>query len=353
MSDALLIGDLHLHNWTRFATTLPDGRNSRFAQQQAVLDRIEDIADEIKPQYLIQFGDALHQRGRVTFSVYEPFVQWLSWQVGVGREVILFPGNHDEESVGVTSMGVLKFIEGVTVIDRPFWQVLDGIGAVFVVPYRHGQDVGKVVREAALPRGASGSGLVFTHYGLHGTPLTTEYALESSLTTSDVTEHFERGVAGHVHAPGHVGSHFLDLGAVMHYDFGDRGPRYVWHMTGSPSTGFKFEPIEIPAPQFVTATYPRISAPPEHGGFLRVLGVPAAQFDEIAKHAVHDLGWLGCEPVEATMAPEAVAALSSAILVDEGMVTEYVSRVYAAESEAYRAEMITFGLACLRERETA
>ncbi len=38
---SLVVSDLHAHAWTRFATTLPDGTNSRFAVLLDVLDQVE------------------------------------------------------------------------------------------------------------------------------------------------------------------------------------------------------------------------------------------------------------------------------------------------------------------------
>lgn len=349
MSSAIIVSDLHAHAWSRFATVGPDGVNSRFRDLLDVLDQIEASIIARQPEFLLLLGDLTHRRGFVQFSTYTPIMQWiLAMQERHSLHVIAIPGNHDVESRGVHSLGPLA-LAGVTVIDEPEWIRLGGIGRALFVPFIHDQDVGAVFREP--PRAGYGheSGLAFCHYALDGTPLTSEYQLDSSLRLSDL-EHFDRVIAGHVHQPNAIGK-FQYTGAVMHFDFGDRGPRFAWHLTRVGQT-VMMESISLSSPSFVTATYPRIPAAPERGGFLRVLNTPAPLFDDIEQQAV-SIGWTACMPIEASMPEEAAQVLSSTMMVDADMLRDYVTRSYPEASETLQTEMVDFGLECLRRAQDA
>ncbi len=61
-SGALITSDWHAHNWSRFATTLTSGVNSRFADLLATIDQMEEYIEEYEPRYLIHLGDLTHRR---------------------------------------------------------------------------------------------------------------------------------------------------------------------------------------------------------------------------------------------------------------------------------------------------
>ena len=135
------------------------------------------------------------------------------------------------------------------------------------------------------------------------------------------------------------------VGAPMHFDFGDVGPRYCWYvpaLTAAPLA------LSLKAPRFVTTTYPRVPvAPLEESGFLRVLSTPRQLFEDVKKAAL-DGGWFDSVVLEEAIPEEAVRALSAAVMVDEEIVRGYVTRHYPDVDDETRARVVNFGLDCLR-----
>lgn len=91
------LSDLHLHNWSAFATTLSNGVNSRL---QGLLDEIERAGRELKARggsVMVIPGDLFHVRGNIAPSVLNPALDTFRKLRDMGIEVHLIPGNHDLE----------------------------------------------------------------------------------------------------------------------------------------------------------------------------------------------------------------------------------------------------------------
>lgn len=342
----LWFSDLHCHAWPRQSTTLPDGTNSRVADLLRVLDQVGGIVDEREPSTLVIGGDVTHRRGFVQFSTYTLIGNWLR---GLRRpKIVILEGNHDIETRGSGSLGPLAWIDGVeTVCGSARWIELDQFGYAYFVPYMLGEAVAVAMRNAQDAAPASGhSRHAFLHYALDGTILTNEYAVPSALRLSDC-ERFDRLVFGHVHAPSIEHDHrVLYGGAVMHFDFGDVGPRFAWWLTRDDEP----EPFELHAPRFVSATYPNLPTPPEDGGFLRVLGTPVSVARDVQKSG-RDLGWLDVTVIEQTIPHEAAAILTQTMFASDVLLRDYVERRYADLSQESRAAIVEFGLSCLRDAQ--
>lgn len=341
----LFISDLHAHNWSRQSSTLPDGRNSRFADLMNVLDQVREIIEQREPQTLILGGDITHRRMFVQFSIYTPIGEWIRT---IGRshdiDILALVGNHDIEALGAHSLGPLAWA-GVEVFDTPRWFMLRDFGHAYFVPYMPGDAVANAMRHVSSQT-TNDSGYAFLHYALDGTVLTNEYAVPSALRLSDCDD-FSHIVLGHVHAPSveHAGRVTYG-GAVMHFDYGDVGPRFAWWF----EQGKIAEPIELHAPKFVSVTYPQVPAPPEHGGFLRVLGTPRGLTRDVQKGA-RDLGWLDVSVEEQALPHEAVEMLTQATFASDALLSAYVDRHYESLSEETRAAIVEFGSSCLRDSQ--
>jgi hypothetical protein len=121
-----LLADLHLHRWTAFASTTPEGLNSRLV---GLLGEIERAAQEVKAaggNTLILAGDIFHVRGSVAPTVLNPTqdtFRKIGYEHGVHIEIM--PGNHDLEGRDTTRLG-----SAVTALEQPC--DMDGDGGVSV-----------------------------------------------------------------------------------------------------------------------------------------------------------------------------------------------------------------------------
>lgn len=345
MSGVLVTSDLHAHPWTRFATTLPNGRNSRFEHLLQVLEQISGIASAFNVHTILVLGDLTHQRYYMRFSVYTPLMEWLvSQRRDWDRRVIVLKGNHDEETETTHSLGPLAFA-GIDVVDSPRFIDVAELGTSFFVPYMDGHKIVEALGHVSHYHGAGSQ--AFLHYALDGKVMTGgEYALSSPLHLSDL-DGFDRVVLGHVHAPAiEQRGRVIYVGAPLHFDFGDSGDRFCWIF----GNGQEPVPIKLFAPKFVTTAYPRIGTAPEHSGFLRVLATPPSLFEDVKREA-RAQGWLDCLPIEVRMPDEATRVLSQAVMVDEHVIRAWVERQYPDVAEPDREVIVTFGLECLREAQ--
>jgi len=335
--NALIISDLHAHAWTRFATTLPDGTNSRFKHLLDVLDQVSKYILDYRPQSLIVLGDVTHRRYFVNFAVYNKLMAKLVNLEGkVPGSAYMLVGNHDYESVGVHSLDPYRYA-GWVVIDKPTWTQYG-----FFVPWMPGDEVPDAVKDPGFS--AEDAENIFLHYALDGTPLDNEFSLPSTLKLESLSE-FQRVILGHVHTPSQTtDGRVTYVGAPLHFDFGDAGDRFCWLFDEDSN----LTPLKLDAPKFITTKYPKVPAPSE-AGFLRVLNVSRDRLVDVRERAVK-LGWLDCTTVEAEVPTEAVAALTAGVMLDADIMQSYVDRKYPDLDEGGRAAILKFGLDCLRTK---
>lgn len=341
----LISSDWHAHNWPRQSTTLANGMNSRLADLLDVIRQIGDYANEYDVTEILMLGDWTHRRGFVTYSVLSPLMAATKSLTRSGhmvhpdRRLIALVGNHDIESVGYHALEPLRYIDGIMVVDAPTWIEISVYGSAFFCPYMSGDAVTQACRDQQCQRPA------FLHYALDGHVVTNEHAVPSPLRLDDLGR-FDPVFFGHIHTPTiESNGRVLYVGATMHMDFGDDGGRFCWYVSDDGSR----RALPLRAPQFVSTTYPRISEPPECGGFLRVLCTPPADAEDV-KHEARELGWRDVTTLPPQSIPiEAARVLTQNLLADEQAIRAYVARQYAMLDDAERDFIVDFGISCLRE----
>lgn len=116
-----LMADLHLHRWSAFAKTLPDGMNSRL---QGLLDEIARCAAEVSAaggDELVMAGDVFHVRGSVSPMVLNSTRDALSAiRSKYGTRFTILAGNHDLEGRDSTRLS-----SAVTALESPYVQVFN------------------------------------------------------------------------------------------------------------------------------------------------------------------------------------------------------------------------------------
>lgn len=101
-----LAADLHMHPWSAFSTTLPNGVNSRLNGQLLELRRLAITTKNAGGKFAVIAGDVFHVRGSVAPTVLNALrdeMNALSHECGITW--IILSGNHDLEGRDSTRLG--------------------------------------------------------------------------------------------------------------------------------------------------------------------------------------------------------------------------------------------------------
>lgn len=133
----VLLSDLHLHNWSAFASTNDEKVNTRL---QIIIDEINRAASELiaaggSEMYLA--GDLFHVRGKISPTVLNPVLDCFQEIVGRGIDVYGISGNHDIESDDASDLSssatALRKV-GVKIFNKPTF-IKTGGRRIALVPY--------------------------------------------------------------------------------------------------------------------------------------------------------------------------------------------------------------------------
>jgi DNA repair exonuclease SbcCD nuclease subunit len=218
----LIWSDHQLNDWKEFSEILPNGLNSRFADQLNVMDEISTRDVDVK----IHTGDLFETLSEkinksVFLVVYDKIARMARKTV-----VILLVGNHDWVDRTETShlLEPFKEIDNVVVIDKPCVQRFDGIDILFM-PYTRYNFASKL--EEMLPFLNRKKRFLFTHQGVSGAKvgprdimLREEFSLEAFHP-----EYFDYIFNGHFHKHQRMLSNFVIVGSPIQRDFGERNDK--------------------------------------------------------------------------------------------------------------------------------
>jgi len=223
-----LIADLHLHPWSSFATTLPDGQNSRLV---ALLGEIERCAAEVASlggDTVVFAGDVFHVRGSVSPSVLNATLDTL--RKIASKHTVLFeiiPGNHDLEGKESTRLGSAvtalgsawvtvcndpTYIKDCRVVMQPWVEKVEDLKAA--IDKLGTGDMPKFLRENTdLILHAPIDGVI---RGLPAHGLSPEYLAGLG---------YKRVFAGHYHNHKRFDGNVYSIGALAHHTWSDIGSK--------------------------------------------------------------------------------------------------------------------------------
>lgn len=125
-----VLSDIHAHSWSAFASTDPDGVNSRL---RIILNEMERAADELVAaggKVMVLAGDLFHVRGKIEPEVFNPTQAAIKSMVDKGVSIVAIPGNHDLQGRDTTRIGnalqTLNDLRGFLVADEACWTQLHG-----------------------------------------------------------------------------------------------------------------------------------------------------------------------------------------------------------------------------------
>lgn len=216
-----LMADIHLHDWSSFATTTDSGANSRL---MILIEEIWRCAESVKKaggDTIVIAGDLFHVRGSVKPSVLVPAIDCFMGLIGTDINVIVIPGNHDLEGKDSVRLGnactALEAI-GVRVVQEP--TTIDG--KVLVPWHEKLSDLRACIERFAAEPGANERDLIIhapVNGVIKGLP---DHGLDPTyLAGLGFRGVFSGHFHNHVSFPGEVYS----IGAAAHHTWSDVGTR--------------------------------------------------------------------------------------------------------------------------------
>lgn len=243
----LLASDIHFHSWTTFASTNPDGINSRLQITMDELKRAAKVHEAIGgSKVLVIAGDVFHTRGAVKTSVMNPVIDLFRHiREELGYEIHILSGNHDLES-----KESLRLSSSVTALE-PFARVYsnslknDDLKLVFVPWFADVKSLKEELESIAFPERCEYDLIIHAPvddviFGLPSHGLDAKYL--SGLG-------FKRVFSGHYHCHKDLGNGVYSIGATTHQTFGDIGTKAGFLTVGEDTDEVIFHSSH--APRFV------------------------------------------------------------------------------------------------------
>jgi len=244
---ALILADLHLHNYQSHSVILQDGRNSRLVDGLNSLEQVHDYARGHGIELIIILGDIFQQRGLVNVGIFNQAHESLS-RMSKTSELLLVVGNHDLASMYGNVHSSETFKEFATVADVP--QVVRKLGIDFCcVPFSSkAEEVRETIKEMSQRPNPK---VLLLHQGIDGAYALGDVVLQESLTKEDLCWwDFDFVFAGHYHMRQWLGYNSLYPGCLYPLTFADANqPRGFLDVNFRNRTA-KF--VETKAPRFVT-----------------------------------------------------------------------------------------------------
>lgn len=239
----VVISDIHLHPWSQFSHTLPNGRNNRL---QHTLDAISQATAHLAKEGgrdLVITGDLFHTRGNVKPSVLNPTLDLFNEICAHNIRVHAIPGNHDLEGINSDTLG--NAMHSLTMLSNfSCYTVPTLLGKyekfLFIPWYEDSQKVLKLANERAY---LNPKLTLFAHVGLNGV---IPANIGNTLNPTDFSEEFKYVFCGHFHNHVDFNSRVYSVGALTHQTWSDVGSKAGYLIVYED----RVEHVETSAPRF-------------------------------------------------------------------------------------------------------
>lgn len=266
----LLVSDLHIDEYSRFATVSPDGMNSRLFWTLDILTQIMEYGEKHNVKTLLVGGDIFHRRGVIPVAAYDAAWSKFAEFALQGWKVISIVGNHDQESKsgGVHALRPLpvELMETAGAIEMPGGTLL-GCVPFCETPSRFLQELSRVARD-------SRPDCYLIHQGINNAKIAGDEILSRHETNlEDIRQIIGEQAfvfSGHYHIHQYVDPKFLYIGSATPMDFSDTTPKGFLHVRFR-DKGVEIKQVESRAPKFITLTPEQIGKVKTEGHYVRVV----------------------------------------------------------------------------------
>lgn len=243
MKTSVLVSDLHAHNFSQFATILPNGRNSRLQATLDVIQQITEFCDNNKVSNLFFLGDMFHSRTRLDVDVLS--TTWRAWADlrAYVDEMIILTGNHDQANKDGTVHSLEPFKAFARVIDKP-WVGKIGRQRIAAHPFTTDIEEWKKWANSIPPN----TDYFFFHQGVSQAKVGAfDISVKAEIDIEDLPDRARWLWGGHYHKHQILPNGAGFVGSPLQHNFGERGEKkgFIYHRY--PDLAYQ---IESNAPKF-------------------------------------------------------------------------------------------------------
>jgi len=220
---ALIFSDIHGHNFREFSYIMDDGLNSRLRDQQIVLEKLRDVAQDNKVDMIIFLGDLYHLKNNADSQVIKIISSGLVDLTEVAP-VLMVPGNHDyrmwsSEPALLETIIVLTQAP-ITILQKGWYSDM-----FYVHPYtRRIKEAEEELQKLEVPEGS----IFLGHQDIKGANYG-GFVVEHGLDPDLLSKKFKMSFIGHCHDAYMARDNVFSIGAPMQHNFNDVGqPRGWW-----------------------------------------------------------------------------------------------------------------------------
>lgn len=243
-----LMADLHLHNWSAFATVEGDGVNSRLGMLLKDICRCAEETRKAGGDTVVVAGDMFHVRGSIAPSVLNPVMDTISNLIKGGIKFVILAGNHDLEGKESNRLGsAITALEGLGCkIVNTFDYGLRCMERIVLIPWTPKiTDLKALIEKAAASDSNPHELDLILHAPIDGViPGLPDHGLDAEWLDK---QGFRRVFSGHYHHHKPFdGTRVMSIGALAHHTWSDVGTKAGFLVVGEEVRWFKSR-----APEFV------------------------------------------------------------------------------------------------------
>lgn len=246
----IVVSDLHIDDYSRFAKPRPDGMNSRLYWSLHILRQIKDYAKHNNISTVLLGGDIFDKRGQISVLAYDACYALLREMVDEGITILGIVGNHDQ----ATKRGLIHSLNPLPIrLIKDEIVILDTNLSIAGIGFKETpHDFLESVSRLAIKK----PNIWLIHQGINGAKIAGDEILSRDETDlkdlRELTGDSSLILSGHYHIHQRLDSSFYYIGSATPKDFSDTTPKGFLVLDYATQGLQSLEFFESEAPRFKT-----------------------------------------------------------------------------------------------------
>ncbi len=271
-----ITADLHAHDYTTFARTLPDGMNSRLMRCAVALCQISTQCIGKKIDEFWHLGDLFHARTKIDTAVYDTIYHTINTTM-IFNTIRLLTGTHDLYLKDGSINSLRPFSNKADIHAKPeAFSVPSNLG-VGAIPYmKDHEKIRQHIKDLLKQLERYDHKVLISHLGVAGGAMDGGYRSRNELPLENLCpDKWDLVLLGHYHRRQQLADNVWYVGAPIQQDFGDEGNPDGFMVLDTET--MKLEEVPIISERFVTVKSMDELGDHPGGYFVRLEGQEKAE----------------------------------------------------------------------------